>query len=118
MALNVYAGPQHTPPSVNPTVDDEEVVIAWKCMLVHQMAATLLPICADLFAAFYEAGVRLPAGISFAGHDRIVVLADVQIEEVGSGQILAALGAAIRVRLLVMCVIFVTRLEIYWPVRR
>lgn len=75
-------------------------------MLVYEVASPLLPVDADLTAAFYEAGVRLLVGVSLRCDDWVVVLRYMQVEEVSGGKVLVAVGTAVSVSLLVVRLIF------------
>ena len=118
MTLCIYTSPQHAPPTVNSIVDNEEVVVSRETMFVHQMASTLLPLTADLVAAFHKTRVCLLSFVSPGGYDRIVVLCDVEVEEVGGWEVLLAVGTAVGVRLLVVQLIPVSYTHLTLPTKR
>ena len=117
--------PQHGGAFVDAVIDDEEVVVAWEQMLVHEVHASLFRRGAYLVAVLYEATVLtrysvpslIPEGLP-TGEDlitygllsplpsslvqRVVVLANVQTQEMLRWEVLSTFRASIGVCLCIM----------------
>ena len=79
MPISIYPGPQHTPPPIDAVINNKEIVVFRKAMLVDQVTSSFLPVRADFITVLHETSECLFAFISFGADYGVVVFGDVEV---------------------------------------
>jgi hypothetical protein len=94
--------PQHTTPPINAIVNNEEIVIPRKPMFIDAVQSTFGRGAARAVARGNQTLVDFVAAVAQGGGYGVVVLGDVEVEEVGVGEVPVAFCAAVEMGFLVV----------------